>query len=98
MWAFVGKGWGDSSATINILAVHGIMDNAASFDRLAPLLVSSNENIRIVALDFSGHGKSDHRPDFSSYFTSWITEGYYNIQTGPCDHLLKFSVLSGYCC
>ena len=39
------------------LALHGWLDNAATFTRLAPLLVQRLD-IRIVAIDFAGHGKS----------------------------------------
>ncbi|WP_298188491.1 alpha/beta fold hydrolase [uncultured Pseudomonas sp.] len=46
-----------------VIALHGWLDNAASFARLAPLL----PGLRIVALDFAGHGHSDHRPPGSSY-------------------------------
>lgn len=46
-----------------VIALHGWLDNAASFARLAPLL----PGMRIVALDFAGHGHSDHRPPGSSY-------------------------------
>jgi pimeloyl-ACP methyl ester carboxylesterase len=50
--------WGDEGAP-TWLALHGWLDNAASFTRLAPLLVR-NLGIRIVAIDFTGHGHSHH--------------------------------------
>lgn len=40
-----------------ILALHGWLDNAASFTPLAPLLEQP-----LCALDQAGHGASDHRP------------------------------------
>lgn len=46
-----------------VIALHGWLDNAATFARLAPKLTG----MRIVALDFAGHGHSDHRPVGSSY-------------------------------
>jgi pimeloyl-ACP methyl ester carboxylesterase len=46
-----------------VIALHGWLDNAATFSRLAPLL----EGIRIVALDLPGHGHSDHRPAGAPY-------------------------------
>jgi pimeloyl-ACP methyl ester carboxylesterase len=52
-----------------VLAAHGWLDNAASFDRLAPRL----EGFDLVAFDFPGHGRSDHRPAGSAYhFADWI--------------------------
>jgi len=47
-----------------VLALHGWLDNAASFERLAPRL----PGVRIVALDFAGHGLSGHRPPGSDYY------------------------------
>ena len=41
-----------------VLALHGWLDNAASYIPLA-----SQWQRAMVALDFSGHGHSDHRPD-----------------------------------
>lgn len=41
----------------NILALHGWLDNAASFASIAPLL-----NANVVALDWTGHGLSGRRP------------------------------------
>ena len=49
--------WGDPVLP-PLLALHGWLDNAASFDRLAPLLC---EYFHIVAIDLPGHGRSDWR-------------------------------------
>ena len=51
------KRWGKEGG-IPTLCLHGFLDNAASFDRLAPKL----HGLDIVAMDFAGHGWSDHRP------------------------------------
>ncbi|GHC36821.1 alpha/beta hydrolase [Aidingimonas halophila] len=50
--------WGQSQAPV-WLALHGWLDNAASFSRLAPRLAESLD-IRVVAIDFAGHGMSRH--------------------------------------
>jgi len=55
--------WGDPLLP-RLLALHGWLDNAASFDRLAPLLC---EHFHIVALDLPGHGRSGHRPPGTWY-------------------------------
>ncbi len=52
------KRWGSPSQP-PLLALHGWLDNAASFDRLAPLLA---ERWQVVALDLRGHGRSAHLP------------------------------------
>lgn len=54
-----GLAWGAEGAP-TWLALHGWLDNAASYTRLAPRLVE-RLGIRLVALDFAGHGHSDHR-------------------------------------
>jgi len=46
-----------------VIALHGWLDNAASFSHLAPLL----PGLRIVALDQAGHGHSSHRAPGSGY-------------------------------
>jgi len=51
------RAWGPPDGT-PVLAVHGWLDNAASFDHLAPRL----PGLRLVALDLPGHGHSSHAP------------------------------------
>ena len=48
---------------VPVIALHGWLDNANSFARLAPKLTG----LRIVALDLAGHGHSAHRPPGASY-------------------------------
>lgn len=57
--------WGDPSAA-PMLAIHGWLDNAASFDALAPLLADHH----VVAIDLTGHGRSDWRPKGS--WDHWV--------------------------
>lgn len=47
-----------------MLALHGWLDNAASFERLAPML----DGCFVVAPDLVGHGRSDHRRHDSGYY------------------------------
>ncbi|MBY6032459.1 alpha/beta hydrolase [Marinobacter daepoensis] len=47
------------------ILLHGWLDNAMSFARLAPLLA---ENTSIHALDMAGHGHSGHRPPGYTYW------------------------------
>ena len=56
------RAWGPEDAP-PVIACHGWLDNAASFDHLAPLL----PDCRLVALDLPGHGHSDHRPPGVAY-------------------------------
>ena len=44
------------------IALHGWLDNSASFSRLAPLL-----NVTLIALDLAGHGLSYHRKTEAPY-------------------------------
>ncbi len=53
-----------------MLALHGWLDNAASFDRLAPLL----PGCRIVALDHAGHGLSEHRRHGTYYLLDYVAD------------------------
>lgn len=57
-----GLAWRHDGAP-RVLALHGWLDNAASFLPLAPLLGS----LDLVALDLPGHGRSDHRPAGARY-------------------------------
>jgi pimeloyl-ACP methyl ester carboxylesterase len=62
--------WGPADGP-PVLALHGWLDNAASFDRLAPLL----PKLHLVALDLAGHGRSQHRhPSVVHHFIDWAPE------------------------
>ena len=63
------KEWGRPGYT-PIIALHGWLDNAASFDNLMPHL----DNIHLIAMDMAGHWLSDHRSADSSY-EPWIDVG-----------------------
>jgi len=61
-------GWGPEDGA-PVLALHGWLDNAASFQRLAPLLGDLN----IVALDLPSHGRSDHwSTGHVHHFVDWV--------------------------
>jgi len=54
-----------------VLGLHGWLDNAATFDALAPQL----DGLRLVCLDLAGHGRSEHRHASASYdFIYWVPE------------------------
>jgi pimeloyl-ACP methyl ester carboxylesterase len=57
-----GMAWGPQDGQ-PVLALHGWLDNSASFEVLAPML----EGCRVVALDLTGHGLSDHRSQDATY-------------------------------
>lgn len=69
--------WGDADAPA-LLALHGWLDNAAGFARLAPLLAAHR---RLIALDLPGHGRSAHLPQG--------THRYNNLD--QVDHVLDFA-------
>jgi pimeloyl-ACP methyl ester carboxylesterase len=58
-----GQSWGDSRAE-PVIALHGWLDNAASFNWLAPRL----SDYYVLAPDLAGHGLSDHRPAATPYY------------------------------
>lgn len=53
---FAAQEWG-AEGGLPVLALHGWLDNSASFSVLAPKL----KNVHLVAVDLAGHGQSDHR-------------------------------------
>ena len=66
---FLGKVWNEGG--IPILGLHGWMDNAGTFDTLAPLLPSTHS---LIAIDFPGHGLSSRKPPgFGSVFTELLS-------------------------
>ncbi len=74
--------WGAEDASVRVLALHGWMDNAGTWDLVAPSLADAGH--RVVALDFSGHGRSSHRAPHASYLAFDF-----------CDDVLGFLLASG---
>ncbi|XP_054023933.1 serine hydrolase-like protein 2 isoform X1 [Dryobates pubescens] len=71
-WGHVAaKAWGPSEGH-PVLCLHGWLDNANTFDKLIPLLP---KGYYYVAMDFSGHGLSSHRPAGAPYhFLDYVTD------------------------
>ena len=63
--SFAAKVWG-VAGKLPMLALHGWMDNAGTFDELAPLLV----DYQVCAVDMAGHGLSEHRALGAHYYMS----------------------------
>lgn len=65
-----GLAWGSKDLP-TVIALHGWLDNAASFVPIAGYL----ENLRVIALDMPGHGKSQHRAGVNAYhFIDYATD------------------------
>lgn len=62
-YTLAAKEWGQPG-DIPILALHGWMDNANTFDHLIPAL----EGVHIIALDLAGHGHSGHQGPGGAYY------------------------------
>mmetsp|Transcript_32853 Transcript_32853/g.60574 ORF Transcript_32853/g.60574 Transcript_32853/m.60574 type:complete len:431 (+) Transcript_32853:19-1311(+) len=87
----------ESRHTRKILCLHGWLDNAASFNRLAPFLMESFSSpsganaatipTEIVALDFPGHGLSGHKsvdgpPQLLAEYVYYVAELVEALQWG----------------
>jgi pimeloyl-ACP methyl ester carboxylesterase len=59
---FAAQEWGEQGG-VPVLALHGWLDNSASFTTLAPQL----KGLHMFALDLAGHGQSSHRPGGAPY-------------------------------
>ncbi len=68
------RAWGDAKGK-PILALHGWLDNFSSFDLLIPKLLEKRSDLYIIAIDFPGHGHSQHYKDSDSgfFFLNFIT-------------------------
>ena len=75
---FSGLQWGNTDKPI-ILALHGWLDNAASFipvaDALADKMANDEFPYQLIAIDLPGHGKSFHKTGHY-HFVDWIDDLY----------------------
>lgn len=63
-WGVIrGLAWGNPNGK-PLLALHGWLDNAYSFVPIADAFMRSElaQDYRLIAIDWAGHGHSDHRP------------------------------------
>jgi len=68
------KAWGKRENP-PMLAMHGWLDNANSFDGLAPLLA---DRFHVIAIDLPGHGQSSHLPAGHHYH---FIDGIFNVHS-----------------
>lgn len=81
------KTWGNATSP-PIIALHGWLDNANSFEHLAPYL---QDNYYFIAVDLPGHGYSSHLPANCNYH---FTDGIFTvIQIINALHLDKVHLL-----
>ena len=92
-WTHVNDHTENSNDTL-IVCLHGWLDNASSFDSLAPSLTFANtstsphnHDAKVVALDLPGHGKSSHKspdapPQLISEYTFYIYEAIQQLNQG----------------
>lgn len=67
-WGHVSGKWYGNRSEKPIIALHGWLDNAATFDRLIPLLP---QKVAIFSIDLPGHGRSSHFPKGIHYYIYW---------------------------
>lgn len=65
------KAWGPEDGR-RVFAMHGWLDNAASFNALAEHLCTGPEAVRLVAWDAAGHGRSAHRQSGPYHFIDYM--------------------------
>ena len=85
--------WGDFDAEMKVIAVHGYLDNAATFQFLGDYFLKSFDSVCIIALDLLGYGKSDHKSIDGSYrFVDHAYEVYeilvHNLKWEKCHYLV----------
>ncbi len=67
------QSWGPKDG-LPIIALHGWLDNSASFEPLAQALLKRCPNIHLIAVDLPGHGHSEHSTrEFGHFFVNYIT-------------------------
>jgi pimeloyl-ACP methyl ester carboxylesterase len=78
-----GLQWGDNTKPV-LLAVHGWLDNAASFVPLADALLTQLEDgslpYQLIAIDLPGHGLSSHKTGHYN-FIEWVDDLFQIVTT-----------------
>lgn len=93
------KAWGPADGR-RVFAMHGWLDNAASFDALAEILCTGEDAVRLVAWDAPGHGHSGHRETGPYHFMDYMADAAHCLDALGWDqaHLVGHSMGAGIAC
>jgi pimeloyl-ACP methyl ester carboxylesterase len=93
------KAWGPKDGQ-PVFAMHGWLDNAASFDGVAEILCSGPAAVRLVAWDAPGHGKSQHRQSGPYHFMDYMADAAHCLDALGWEraHLMGHSMGAGIAC
>ena len=72
---------GDRSKSSKFIAIHGWLDNLATWFNFVPDFISKMENATVLCIDLAGHGNSSHRDSRTYLLTDYVIDVYRVVQT-----------------
>lgn len=96
-WGVIrGLAWGNANAK-PLLALHGWLDNAHSFIPFAEAFLHSDlvNQYRLIAIDWAGHGHSDHRAKGNYYpFMDYVYDLWYLCEQYLCQQHQQVTIVA----